>query len=125
MDELWQRYRAFWLPVLYGVGAFLAGLIVVHIVTPDPEAGQSQNAARVRTISNFTAPTAPQMRQPMYPSLRITAELETAVVVPMRPIGLTPTVPQLHWIRTLIRVPADTVDTSTAVPPAFSIASVY
>ena len=29
MDELWQRYRAFWTPVLWGVGVFLAGLIVV------------------------------------------------------------------------------------------------
>lgn len=37
MDELWQRYRSFWRPVLLGLGVFLLGLIVVHIVTPDPE----------------------------------------------------------------------------------------
>lgn len=61
MDELWQRYRTFWVPVLYGVGAFLAGLIVVNIVTADPEAGRSQNDARVRTIKNYTAPSPPQV----------------------------------------------------------------
>lgn len=61
MDELWQRYRTFWVPVLYGVGAFLAGLIVVNIVTADPEAGRSQNNGRVQTIKIFTAPTAAQV----------------------------------------------------------------
>ncbi len=37
MDELWQRYRTFWTPVLIGVGVFLVGVIVVHAVTKDPE----------------------------------------------------------------------------------------
>ena len=37
MDELWQRFRGFWTPVLIGLGIFLLGLIVVHIVTDDPE----------------------------------------------------------------------------------------
>lgn len=43
MDELWQRYRSFWRPVLLGLGVFLLGLIAVHILTPDPDEG----AARV------------------------------------------------------------------------------
>lgn len=38
MDELWQRYRTFWTPVLIGVGVFLVGIIAVHILTKDPEA---------------------------------------------------------------------------------------
>ena len=37
MDELWQRYRGFWTPVLIGLGVFLVGLIAVHILTEDPE----------------------------------------------------------------------------------------
>lgn len=37
MDELWQRYRTFFRPVLMGLGVFLLGLIVVHILSPDPE----------------------------------------------------------------------------------------
>ena len=37
MDELWQRYRTFWIPVLIGIGVFLVGLIAVHIVTKNPE----------------------------------------------------------------------------------------
>lgn len=61
MDELWQRYRTFWVPVLYGVGAFLAGLIVVNAVTADPEAGRSQNDARVRNIKSFVAPSPTQV----------------------------------------------------------------
>lgn len=61
MDELWQRYRTFWVPVLYGVGAFLAGLIVVNIVTADPDAGRSQNDTRVRTIKAFIAPSPSQL----------------------------------------------------------------
>ena len=29
MDELWQRYRTFWTPVLIGLGVFLIGVIAV------------------------------------------------------------------------------------------------
>jgi hypothetical protein len=39
----------------------LAGLIVVNIVTADPDAGRSQNDTRVRTIRNFTAPSPSQL----------------------------------------------------------------
>ena len=62
MDELWQRYRAFWTPVLWGIGAFLAGLIVVHILTDDPEVGIKGNEAKARTIKLQVAPTATQIR---------------------------------------------------------------
>ena len=37
MDELWQRYRTFWTPVLIGVGVFLVGVIAVHIASKDPD----------------------------------------------------------------------------------------
>ena len=37
MDELWQRYRSFWIPVLIGLGVFLIGLIAVHVISDDPE----------------------------------------------------------------------------------------
>jgi hypothetical protein len=62
VDELWQRYRTFWIPVLYGVGAFLAGLIVVHVITSDPEAGVSQNDSKIAQIKKFTAPTGNQLK---------------------------------------------------------------
>ena len=62
MDELWQRYRAFWVPVLYGVGAFLFGLILVHAFTDDPETGRSQNEAKAKSIQKRTAPTPAQIR---------------------------------------------------------------
>jgi hypothetical protein len=61
MDELWQRYRAFWTPVLWGVGVFLAGLIVVFVMTDDPEAGQKANQNMVSSIKRKTAPTPTQI----------------------------------------------------------------
>lgn len=48
MDELWQRYRSFWRPVLLGLGVFLLGLIAVHILTPDPDVGE-QRVAEARS----------------------------------------------------------------------------
>ena len=36
MDELWQRYRMFWTPVLIGIGVFLVGVIAVHIISDNP-----------------------------------------------------------------------------------------
>jgi hypothetical protein len=49
MDEIWQRYRTFFRPVLMGLGVFLLGLIVVHIITPDPEVAAGEaNAAEAR-----------------------------------------------------------------------------
>jgi hypothetical protein len=48
--------------VLYGVGAFLLGLIVVHAFTDDPETGRSQNEAKAKSIQRRTAPTPAQIR---------------------------------------------------------------
>jgi len=62
MDELWQRYRGFFTPVLWGIGAFLAGLIVVHIVTDDPEAGVRSNSNAATTIKSKVAPNPTQIR---------------------------------------------------------------
>jgi hypothetical protein len=61
MDELWQRFRTFWTPVLWGLGVFLAGLIVVHVVTPDPEVGRQRNEADVKRLKDRTAPTPRQI----------------------------------------------------------------
>jgi hypothetical protein len=63
VDELWQRFRTFWTPVLWGIGVFLAGLIVVHIVTPDPEVGTTANARLAQSIKNRSAPTPQQISQ--------------------------------------------------------------
>jgi hypothetical protein len=62
MDELWQRYRAFWTPVLWGIGAFLAGLIVVHILTNDPETGVKGNENKANALKRQVAPNATQIR---------------------------------------------------------------
>ncbi len=62
MDELWQRYRGFWTPVLWGIGVFLAGLIVVHIVTDDPEAGVRSNSNAATAIKGKIAPNPAQIR---------------------------------------------------------------
>lgn len=62
MDELWQRYRGFWTPVLWGIGVFLAGLIAVHIVTDDPEAGVRKNTNDATAIKGKIAPSAAQIR---------------------------------------------------------------
>jgi hypothetical protein len=61
MDELWQRFRTFWTPILWGLGVFLAGLIVVHIVTPDPEVGTQKNAQLTSSIKSRTAPSPGQI----------------------------------------------------------------
>lgn len=58
MDELWQRYRTFWRPVLLGLGVFLLGLIVVHILTPDPDAGASRVSSAKRRLAELVEPNA-------------------------------------------------------------------
>ncbi len=55
MDELWQRYRTFWTPVLIGLGVFLVGVIAVHIISDDPDkaAGRMRAAeARLRKMKS-------------------------------------------------------------------------
>jgi hypothetical protein len=61
MDELWQRFRTFWTPVLWGLGVFLAGLIVVHIATDDPEAGQTANARAAHVLKDRLTPSNEQI----------------------------------------------------------------
>ena len=61
MDELWQRYRAFWTPVLWGIGVFLAGLIVVHMMTDDPETRVKENENLARAIRLKIAPSKSQI----------------------------------------------------------------
>ena len=61
MDELWQRYRGFWTPVLWGVGVFLAGLMVVHMLTEDPDAGRMGNDVVAKRIKERTVPAARQI----------------------------------------------------------------
>jgi hypothetical protein len=56
MDELWQRYRSFWRPVLFGLGVFLLGLIVVHVITPNPEDAANEAASAANQLKNLTLP---------------------------------------------------------------------
>jgi hypothetical protein len=60
VDELWQRYRTFWTPILWGLGVFLVGLIVVHVLTGDPEQGAQENDTKASAIKHKKAPTARQ-----------------------------------------------------------------
>lgn len=61
MDELWQRYRTFWTPILWGVGVFLAGLIVVTILTDDPAVGIVQNEGLYTKVKNKIVPSHGQL----------------------------------------------------------------
>ena len=58
MDELWQRYRTFWTPVLIGLGVFLVGVIVVHILSDDPEAGKADVIRAQKQLKGMKAPSA-------------------------------------------------------------------
>jgi hypothetical protein len=61
MDELWQRFRSFWTPVLWGLGVFLAGLIAVHVASTDPEARVLANERLAKSITDRSAPTPTQI----------------------------------------------------------------
>jgi hypothetical protein len=56
MDELWQRYRPFWRPVLLGLGVFLLALIAVHIVTPNPEDASARVASTRQKLAALVRP---------------------------------------------------------------------
>ncbi len=62
MDELWQRYRSFWMPVLIGLGVFLIGLIAVHAMTDDPGTVQRAVQSAANKVKKITAPTDAQKR---------------------------------------------------------------
>ena len=56
MDELWQRYRTFWMPVLIGLGVFLLGVIVVHMITDDPEEKERRLNRETRNLRRMQVP---------------------------------------------------------------------
>lgn len=56
MDELWQRYRTFWTPVLIGLGVFLVGVIVVHILSSDPEQARRRVGSLESKLSGMRLP---------------------------------------------------------------------
>lgn len=60
MDELWQRYRSFWVPVLIGLGVFLVGLIAVHILTEDPESLNARVRTQAGDVGRLIEPTRDQ-----------------------------------------------------------------
>ena len=58
MDELWQRYRTFWTPVLIGLGIFLVGVIAVHVISEDPEVEASRMEAAEGRLAKMKQPDA-------------------------------------------------------------------
>ena len=62
MDELWQRYRTFWTPVLIGLGVFLVGVIVVHIMSEDPEAASLRMAEARNRVKRMKSPDPKKAR---------------------------------------------------------------
>ena len=62
MDELWQRYRSFWTPVLIGLGVFLVGLIAVHVMSDDPEAASANLQSAGGNLGRMTEPTRAQTK---------------------------------------------------------------
>ncbi len=62
MDELWQRYRSFWIPILVGLGAFLVGLIVVHVMTEDPDVLAKAVVGNKRIVEDLVEPSRDEER---------------------------------------------------------------
>jgi hypothetical protein len=56
VDELWQRYRTFWTPLLIGLGVFLIGVIVVHIMSDDPDTERIRLSSEVSKLGNMRVP---------------------------------------------------------------------
>lgn len=75
MDELWQRYRTFWTPVLIGLGVFLIGLIAVHVMTDDPEDAARALAMERTKLARKVEPT----RQQIESQKRLVAQLSADV----------------------------------------------
>lgn len=61
MDELWQRYRTFFTPVLIGLGIFLVGLIAVHVITEDPESKTNALRKAQKNLRGVIEPTSRQV----------------------------------------------------------------
>lgn len=62
MDELWQRYRTFWTPVLIGLGVFLVGVIVVHVMSDDPEEAKREVRSNRKRLQAMKAPEPSKAR---------------------------------------------------------------
>ncbi len=56
MDELWQRYRTFWTPVLIGLGVFLVGVIAVHVLSDDPVRAKARLTKTENQVGRMKAP---------------------------------------------------------------------
>ncbi|MDJ0520439.1 MAG: hypothetical protein QNJ90_00035 [Planctomycetota bacterium] len=56
MDELWQRYRTFWTPVLIGLGVFLVGVIAVHVISDDPDKASSSMSRKESRLRKMKQP---------------------------------------------------------------------
>ena len=56
MDELWQRYRTFWTPLLIGLGVFMVGVIAVHIITDDPAEEKVRYDKAVKRLKRMQKP---------------------------------------------------------------------
>jgi hypothetical protein len=56
VDELWQRYRTFWTPVLIGLGIFLVGVIAVHILSDNPEKAKLRMRSEESKLKNMQMP---------------------------------------------------------------------
>lgn len=61
MDELWQRYRTFFTPVLIGLGVFLVGLIAVYVITDDPEAKARALSSADKDLRSLVVPSRGQV----------------------------------------------------------------
>jgi hypothetical protein len=61
VDELWQRYRTFWTPVLIGLGVFLVGVIVVFIIDPDPADTALRVDGEAGKLKRMVQPTGSQI----------------------------------------------------------------
>lgn len=63
MDELWQRYRTFWTPILIGLGVFLVGVIAVHVVTDDPDELEARVRSEERALARMEVPDRNALRR--------------------------------------------------------------
>lgn len=77
MDELWQRYRSFWIPVLIGLGVFLLGLITVHVISDDPEVENKRARDEGRAVDRLIEPSKAQRKNIPLNADALRANVET------------------------------------------------
>jgi hypothetical protein len=61
VDELWQRYRTFFTPVLVGLGVLLVGVIVVYVVNDDPDEVALRVSNEAKRVAKTFQPTPAQI----------------------------------------------------------------